>query len=747
MSRWDEIKSYDVIYTVPGQTDRSAMPVGNGELCASVWMETDGVLRLYFSRSDALLENDRTAKLGCIEIRTEEGFLSEGGFEQRLSLEDGRIVFTSRLGEIVLFVSKRTDTIEIRGDFYRQVNMRASYRTWRLHERQDVQPWTEPVVIRPDTVEETADGIRFYHRNGANGIAKLAALEEVTDLSHVPDFLTGRIFGGLMRMEDSVWQDHCLLRTGQHFTLQVLTLSGQYPDAAAWKKQLAQTLAQEPDYETALRQTGEYWSAFWQKSYIFVDGDESVTAACTEEIRKRAQEPMECNPAPSQVTRAYLLTRYMIACCKDGHFPLLYNGLLFNLTPGNREHLKVASFAGTYTSQPAEEADEEFNPDERSWAVEQLWQNLRLPYYTMLATGDFESLRKMFAYYLRFRELNRDRAKAYHQAEGQFTTEMTLTCGLQSGPEIYGLERTGKKPGEAANLWGGSIQISPGLEFLNLMLDYCSYTDDPAFLENEVTSYARDLFRYIETRFRKRRDGKLWITDINCIETYFHTDDPTPIVAGMHCTLEKLLQAGIPEQDKQYFREIRELTPPVPLSQGEHPVILPAQLCTQQRMNVESPELYAVYPFGICRKMRGNEQVAVDTFSENMQKYDLLHPFTIGNPPGSTGYAGWQYMGNVAAMLGMTDTAAEILRQNCTLQNPGNRFPAMWGAVHDAVPDADHGANIMNLLQLMLLQCDGGHISLLPAFPKHWRVKFRLYAPHGKVVTGSFDKGQMEISL
>ena len=106
-------------------------------------------------------------------------------------------------------------------------------------------------------------------------------------------------------------------------------------------------------------------------------------------------------------------------------------------------------------------------------------------------------------------------------------------------------------------------------------------------------------------------------------------------------------------------------------------------------------------------------------------------------------YSGWQYSGTAAAMLGMTDTAAEILRSNCALNNPGNRFPAMWGPIYDAVPDTDHGANILTLLQYMVMQVDGKTIYLLPAFPKTWDVEFRLHADKDTVVEAVYRGGKL----
>ena len=89
MKEKSRVSQYDVVYHSPGKSDRSAMPLGNGELAVSVWMDEKGVLRFYLARTDAVTELDRTVKLGMVEVRTAPGFLSDGDFIQRLELEHG----------------------------------------------------------------------------------------------------------------------------------------------------------------------------------------------------------------------------------------------------------------------------------------------------------------------------------------------------------------------------------------------------------------------------------------------------------------------------------------------------------------------------------------------------------------------------------------------------------------------------------------------------------------------------------
>jgi len=45
--------SYNVVWDSPSQDENGSMPIGNGDLAANVWMEPNGDLVFYLSKSDA----------------------------------------------------------------------------------------------------------------------------------------------------------------------------------------------------------------------------------------------------------------------------------------------------------------------------------------------------------------------------------------------------------------------------------------------------------------------------------------------------------------------------------------------------------------------------------------------------------------------------------------------------------------------------------------------------------------------
>jgi alpha-L-fucosidase 2 len=105
---------------------------------------------------------------------------------------------------------------------------------------------------------------------------------------------------------------------------------------------------------------------------------------------------------------------------------------------------------------------------------------------------------------------------------------------------------------------------------------------------------------------------------------------------------------------------------------------------------------------------------------------------------------GWQYDGQCAALVGLTDDAKTILLGKIRNSNPRFRFPAMWGPNYDWLPDQDHGSNIMYSLQKMVMSSSGDQVYLLPAWPKDWNVRFKLHAPKNTTVQGMYRNGKFE---
>lgn len=752
----DMLDQYNVTWTDFAQTDRSSMPIGNGEVGVNLWGQRGGEIHFYFARTDARTETDRSVKLGKVRLKfTESAGIFDQPFRQTLVLRDGRIDLdfgtdTVRCAHLEVFVDSEQPVIYVTGQFSTPVTVQVDYVNWRT-EPYDGDMQFSGVVETSDVVQPHDEGILFYHRNGATQIPFITQLEAVTSLADsIPDCLTNRVFGGLMLMEGAALNGDTGLISStpvQTFALQVITHSDQVTDLNDWTKAVTTTLrAALPMPSEARHRTAAWWHGYWQQSWMFVEGDTPVTAGVTSDLLSLPLEVQPVRePCLSAVTQAYILTRWMFACMERGTFPILYSGGLFNVMPGMGEHLgNIFTFNRSFSARPFSEPTPEFNPDERGWGHFYLWQNTRLPYASMLARGEHEPVRALFRFYRRFWELDRGRAHVYYGAQGQYNTEIVHSHGLMPSA-VYGLDRSGLADGYAANRWGGAVDLSPGLELLQLMLDYYDYRRDNTFLKDELLPYAHDLLLFIETRFHERKNGKIVIRPIQSVETYWDTTNSLPVVAGLHAVVGRILALD-PDQvpGRDYYLQMQQIMPDLPLEIVEgKPLIAPAQFYDPERHNSESPQFYAMFPFRLYSVGKPDLPMARESFRHGAQVAGNFQPFIVGNPPTYPSYSGWQYHGMVAALLGLTNDAQTILQNNCVLHNPGHRFPAMWGPIYDAVPDIDHAANILATLQLMAFQAEGDEIRLLPAFPKTWDVSFKLHAPGGTTVECVYQKGKI----
>ena len=752
----------NVIYTVPGRSDRSAMPLGNGRTGISLWVEQGGDLHFYIGHTDAQSEMDRNVKLGMVSLHLEPNpFAGDQPFRQELCLRDGCVRIAAGEGQdavqVDVFVDAASDAVHVAVEAALPVAASARVYCWRTAPR---SPWIIPDPSSPDggSIRETADtvlardgGVLFFHRNGTTCVRSTARIEGLEAyLALLPDTLENRTFGGFLTLAGGVptGLDTVIAPAGRrhHLAVSVFCEQAAEPEPLFGRVVEAHVMRMHaPGTLAAMRQaTAAHWDAYFASSFLFVSGDPKVDVPVPDEIAAVCLEPGEVNGTPSPVTRSYLLTKFMFACSAGGRIPMYFNGLIFNLMPGLDRHLAFEGYCQTFAAQPAGRPTLEINPDEKGWeGCINLWQNVRLLYAPLLARGEFDAVRRLFEYYLAFQEINRVKARVYYGAEGQYNTEMTNSFGLLP-VTAYGTDRTGLPDGYSANRWGGAIDISPGLELCSMMLDWYEHTDDTAWLEAKILPFAEDLLRYVETRFRERADGKMVLAPLQSVETYFDTTNPAPVVAGLHAVVTRVL--ALPAEKvahRAYFERYLAQVPELPMEtslEGET-ILAPAAAYEAKRMNVESPEFYAVYPFRLFTHDKGEKALIESTWHAVNRKTECFQPHRFENPPGKPCYSGWQYHGMVAALLGHADEAADVLVHNCAMKNPGTRFPAMWGPVYDAVPDGDHGGNITNTLQLMALQSEGDRIHVLPAWPNGWDVDFKLHAAHGTTVACSYRDG------
>jgi len=713
----DALDRYNVVWTSPSKDYNGTMPIGNGDIGANVWVEPTGDLIFYLSKTDAWSgggPDPELLKLGRFRVRLDKPLFQEGAaFRQELDLKTGSITINASVGEmkrsIRFWIDANRPVVHLDIQSSSPCTAEIALESWRA-EGKYLRGGSQKDIILP------ADGqtVRWYQRNVHSIFKDNMKNQHMGDVvDQFPDPLINRTFGGVISGKGLKSKDDKTLATTapvENIEIQIHPLTAQTKTADEWLLQLEEqrkTVDAAPKSE-AWEAHVKWWQSFWQRSWI------DVTPSA-ETAQNNSNEAFE-------VSQAYTLQRWVQACAGRGAYPIKFNGSLFTVDA-------VDAFwkfpEGEYAG-----------PDYMRWGGPYWFQNTRLIYWPMVASGDYDQMAPLFTMYRNMLPLLKERARRYFGHDGVHFSETT---------EIWGLNRDvcfGKNnPGFYPTSTYMKYNWDCGLELSTMLLAYYQHTQDQAFVGETLLPIADQVVTFYEQHYQRDKDGKLHIYPSQALETWQNTENPTTVLAGMRVVLAGLL--ALPEslttsdQRKRWTRvlgEIREV--PIAEEAGKK-WIKPAHVFSDKK-NAEHPELYAVFPYPIYGVGKPDLEIGLETFARRANK--------------RTG--GWQQDAIQAALLGQTADAKSFLLQNITTENlmggdnekakrPDSRFPAFWGPNFDWIPDQCNGSVILTTLQYMLMQTDGKKIILLPAWPKEWNADFKLHAPYNTTVEGRVVNGEV----
>jgi alpha-L-fucosidase 2 len=690
-------------------TSLDSVPLGNGDIGLNLWVEACGDLVFYLSKTDAWNENLRLLKLGRVRISLFPALFQAGGeFCQELQILHGALSITDGAGtRIRAWVDANRPVVYVEVWSEKPIDARISLETWRNHARilqglelfSSYTMWESPGPV-PEfadvILEDQKDCIVWYHRNETSiwpASMKLQGLEEF--MQYAPDPLTDRIFGGVLQGDGLESDTPDTLKTTlpvRHLRFEIHLLTEAKMTPRAWVDHLHETVrsTRGRDVEAAWKAHCGWWARFWGRSHVVVAGGAGSDA----------------------VTRGYCLQRYMNACAGRGAYPIKFNGSIFTTDP------------------PEGSEGLSFGADFRGWGGPYWFQNTRLIYWPMLASGDFDLLQPFFRMYSEALDLAKYRTKRYYGHTGAFFPETMCFWGANANTD-YGWDRTGKKPGEVVNpfiryYWSG------GLELCGMMLACFEATQDADFLETTLLPIAEGILDFYGKHYPRREDGRIRLEPAASLETWHDVVDPLPEIAGLRDVLARLRlipEGLVPERNQAEWKELEKVLPEIPIRHdSEGGYLLPAERLIETVVrNTENPELYAIFPYRIFGVGKPGLETALRSFHRRR-----IH---------ETG--GWRQDAIQAAYLGLTEVARDDVVQNFSTSSSDHSFPAFWGPNMDWVPDQDHGGVASIALQAMLMQSDRDEIRLFPAWPKEWDVDFKLHAPQNTVVEGVLRGGRL----
>ena len=740
----------NVIWNTPSRNSSESMPCGGGDIGMNIWVE-EGDILFYLSRSGTFDENNCQLKQGRFRIRLfPSPFKDAKDFRQELKLKDGYVEVSAGGTQIQLWADVYHPVVHVEITNAQPLRTEVSYENWRYKERmirkgegqQCSYKWAPPkgAVTTADFVSLSSKRelpgmtkkenlLLFYHRNPEQTVFDIVVAQQGMEnvKSQMMNPLKHLTFGGYLfgdNLEYTGTTDNIYAGTDYrawNFRSSKVSRKEQFcivlhteqtATVEQWEQDLQinlQRIAPQGKISSKIvsqdkKQTRLWWNAFWQRSFIEPIGD-------TE--NKNDSDIKE-------ITRNYTLFRYMLGCNAYGSVPTKFNGGLFTFDPCHIDEKQA------------------FTPDYRKWGGGTMTaQNQRLVYWPMLKSGDFDMMSSQFDFYNRMLKNAELRTQVYWQHNGACFCEQIENYGLPN-PAEYGFKRPEWfDKGVEYNAWL-EYEWDTILEFCQMILETKNYTNADItpylpLIESSLTFFDEHYRQLASRRGRKALDGngQLVLFPGSACETYKMTNNASSTIAALRTVLENYGKKD----------EMLKTIPPIPLRYIEikdslNPTASPELKQTispavswERINNVETPQLYPVFPWRIYGVGKENLELARNTYFYDPEAIKFRS------------HVGWKQDNIWAACLGLTEEAKRLTLAK--LSNGPHRFPAFWGPGYDWTPDHNWGGSGMIGLQEMLLQTNGEQILLFPAWSKEWDIHFKLHAPGETTVEATLKDGKV----
>jgi len=718
------VTSYNTLWTSQSKGSYESMPCGAGDIGLNVWVENNELF-FYISRSGSFDENNCLLKTGRVRLKLTPNPFTRGDFKQELKLKDGYVEIEAGSTVIELWVDVFRPVIHVEIKSKEKVATEVCYENWRYKDRlvrkgegnANSYKWAIPkgLVTKADVMEEQGNKLTFYHRNTAQTVFDVTVAQQGMDSVKKEMFnpLSNLTFGGMLWGDNlqysgtsqgeyagTDFKSWCMksVKPARSHQLFIALNTEQTADINRWKQNIAK-VAGQTGIAGAKNKTRAWWNSFWNRSFIEID-----------ETKK--------DSSSWRIGRNYQLFRYMLGCNAYGSYPTKFNGGLFTFDP---------CYVDTTQS---------FTPDYRKWGGGTMTaQNQRLVYFPMLKSGDFDMMKPQFAFYMRILKNAELRSRVYWNHNGGCFSEQIENFGLPN-PSEYGWKRpSGFDKGVEYNAWL-EYEWDTVLEFCKMILDTHDYNkeniDQYMPLIESVLTFFDEHYRMLATRRGRKAldgDGHLVLYPGSACETYKMAYNSTSTISALKVVLEEVIKLPADSAKTARWKQMLSTIPPITIrEENGKKMIAPAKLW-ERINNVESPQLYPVFPWRIYGVGKKDLDIALNTY---LCDSDALK---------FRSHLGWKQDNIFAACLGLTQEAKRLT--SLKMEDSKLRFPAFRGPGYDWTPDHNWGGSGMIGLQEMLLQTNDEKILLFPAWPVEWDVHFKLHASGNTTVEAELKDGKV----
>ena len=727
------LSRYNVVWNSPSKDASGVMPLGNGDIAAGVYAIENGDLYLLLAKNDAYTFMGDIFKTGRVRISMEPNpFQSGKPFKQTLDLATGSICIEADGVQLRIWADAHRPVYHVEVNSPVAIKVQAQSDLFSRIAMSDAnrQKSNLPNESAPtqDVRLERNGKILWYYPVGDHTVypVDLKFYDVEPMAATFPDPYRFNTFGNLLESPALKLEKGVLAGVGKTFDIRLQALTLQTPQAEDWIQAIERQASRSSDTARDWAEHCAWWADFWDRSWIMAS-DQTVPAADREKLFGEASPAgkRQEKDAAALVSQSYNVFRFLMACQSRGRVQTKFNGGLFTQqlrVAADPKHLKNQK-EGAVTLPDGMLLSHE---DYRMWARRFTFQNQRLLYWPLLASGDWELMQPFFNYYTGMLPMRQAITQAWFGHEGAYYRENMEPHGSERDCG-HGGKPAKTKPGEKNEGWYHSYYFTCGLELIAMMLDRVNYTRDSEFRDKSLVPLARQVLLFFDRHYA-RVDGKLRLEPAQALETWWTAINPAPDIAGLRYCLDGLLamKAGTVE-DQERWKKFRTEIPEIPLRTIEgRQAIAPAEKWEMKR-NGENAELYPVFPFRCFGLTLGTGELVEWTLQHRSSK--------MGGCWGQD-EIDW-------ALAGNADEAAKGLENRFRIASPMCRFPLYGKEGPDSCPDFDHFGSGATALQRMIVQEGAGKIRLLPAWPAQWNLDFKLHLEHGAIVTGTVKDGKL----
>jgi alpha-L-fucosidase 2 len=710
----ESMARYNVVWDSPSKDDTGQMPLGNGDIAASVCAIQDGDLYLLLAKNDAFTYNGDIFKTGRVRVSLSPNPFAKGKkFRQTLDLDTGSIRIEAGGVTLRIWADANRPIYHVEIDSPGEITVTAEPKLWKRIDDCKYNVSKAPIKNPTQDVRlERKGSILWYFAVGDR--STYAADMKYYDVEHViakhPDPYRFNTFGNLLESPNLTLADGKLSGKAKRFDIRIHSLTKQTPKTSDWIETIQRQSAKPTDAREDFAAHCKWWKAFWSRSWI-IASDNTLEPGQREKLNGEAPSGRRTETdGGALVSQSYNVFRYLMACQSRGRIQTKFNGGLFTQPLRGRNML---------------------HGDNRDWGRRYTYQNQRLLYWPLLMSGDGDLMKPFFDYYWNLLPVRKAITKAWFGHDGAYYRENIEPTG---GERDCG--RSGKppktKPGENKGKgYYHSYYFTSGLETVTMMAEYVKYSGDKKFRDTVLVPFAREVLLFFDKHYPREADGKVRLDPAMVLETWWIAINPAPDIAGLQFCLDELIamKAGTSE-DQKYWRRFRAEIPPIFLHEVDgRKAIAPAREW-KAKHNSENGRLYPVFPFRCFGLGLGTKDIVAWTMKQR------THKNSFGYKCWTQDQIHWAYAGNAAeAQDGLVRRFRNASKQ-C-------RFPLYGSAGPDSCPDFDHFGAGSAALQRMLVQEAAGKILLLPAWPADWDADFKLHLEKSTVISGKVVNGKL----